>query len=68
MNNIKTALDTLKANIPRTLVQVVTMFDVTPLQNFSTGPVCDAMHRYVHVYCTYKDHNNYKLRIYHIYK
>ena len=44
-NNIKTALDSLKASLPRTLVQVVTMFDVSPLQNMSTGLVCDTMHR-----------------------
>ena len=34
--------------MPRALVQVVTMFDVTPLTELSTGLVCDLMQRSVH--------------------
>lgn len=35
------AIDILFNNTPRAIVNLIAMFDVTPLQNFSTGPGCD---------------------------
>jgi phospholipase B1 len=37
------ALVYLKANMPRTIINLISMFDVTPLQNMSRGIVCDLM-------------------------
>ena len=42
--NIETALEKLRASMPRTMVHIVAMADVTPLANFSTGLVCDIAH------------------------
>jgi len=39
----ESALTTLKAEMPRTIVNLVTMFDVTPLPSFSTGLACDLL-------------------------
>ena len=44
-NGIEAALDLLHAELPRALVQVGVMFDVTPLTEFSTGPLCDLLQR-----------------------
>jgi hypothetical protein len=40
------ALLMLKAEMPRTIVNLVSMFDVTPLPSFSTGLVCDLLQWY----------------------
>jgi phospholipase B1 len=37
------ALTTLSDNVPRMIVNLVSMFDVTPVQNFSTGIPCDLL-------------------------
>jgi phospholipase B1 len=42
-DGIQKALDVMHQSMPRTLVQVVTMFDVTPLTELSTGAACDLM-------------------------
>ena len=43
--SIEEALDILKEDLPRALVQVVAMFDITPLPDMSTGIDCDILHR-----------------------
>jgi phospholipase B1 len=43
-DGIQRALDHLHENLPKTFVNLVIMFDVSPLRNMSTGPLCDAMH------------------------
>ncbi|ELU16539.1 hypothetical protein CAPTEDRAFT_194093 [Capitella teleta] len=42
-DGIEAALDELHANLPRALVQVVGMFDITVLTELSTGGLCDLM-------------------------
>ena len=44
-DGIQDALDVMHAELNRTLVQVVLMFDISPLENVSTGVSCDAVHR-----------------------
>lgn len=51
-DGIKAALDVMHASMPRTLVQVVAMFDVTPLTELSTGALCDSLQAYVHSMCS----------------
>lgn len=41
--NFETAIKTLYDNLQRTIVNLVPMFDITPLEDFSTGPVCDSL-------------------------
>jgi len=41
------AVDILHANVPRLIVQLIVMFDVTPLANLSTGLLCNALQVYV---------------------
>ena len=42
-DGIQAALDKLHAEVPRALVNLVIMFDITPLTNISTRPLCDAV-------------------------
>lgn len=42
-DGVRDALDYLHTNVRRALVNVVLYFDVSPLQDVSTGPVCDAL-------------------------
>jgi phospholipase B1 len=37
------AMDILYANVPRAMVQLIAMFDVTPLSNFSNSLLCNAL-------------------------
>jgi len=39
----ESALTTLKAEMPRTIVNLVSMFDITPLPSFTTGLACDLL-------------------------
>lgn len=41
--NFEQALLYLQANMPRTIVNLVSMFDISPLQNFSRGLSCDLL-------------------------
>ena len=43
------ALDTLALNVPKLFVNLVAMFDVSPLTNFSTSVLCDLLQVYVSV-------------------
>ena len=45
IENVEGALDILLEHSPRTFVNLVPMFDVTPLTNLSSGPLCDILHR-----------------------
>lgn len=38
------ALDVLHSNLNKTIVNVIAMFDITPLNNMSTGIVCHGLH------------------------
>ena len=46
LSNIRVAIEKVQTAMPRTMVHVVAMFDITPLQNFSTSRVCDIAHMY----------------------
>ena len=41
--HIEDAIDALHRQVPRMLVQIVPMFDVSPLIHMNTGWHCDAM-------------------------
>ena len=41
VRHIRLALDELHANLPRTIVNLNPMFDITPLKTMSTGEDCD---------------------------
>jgi hypothetical protein len=43
----ESALTMLRAEMPRTIVNLVSMFDVTPLPSFSTGLLCDLLQWFV---------------------
>ena len=50
MADIKSALDYLYANVPRAIVQVITMFDISPLIDMKSGDagrdiICNTMHK-----------------------
>lgn len=42
-NNFDLAVSILHDNLTRTVVNLVSMFDVRPVANFSTGLVCDLL-------------------------
>jgi phospholipase B1 len=42
-DGIEAALDRMHSEMPRTLVQVMAMFDITPLTELSTGSLCDLL-------------------------
>jgi phospholipase B1 len=42
-DGIQAALDEMHNRLPRALVQVVAMFDITPLTELSTGGLCDLL-------------------------
>lgn len=39
------ALDKLHAEVPKAFVQIIPMFDVSPIRHLSTGFVCDIVQR-----------------------
>ena len=41
---LKTALDMLHAEVPRMLVQIVAMFDVSPVRLIADSMSCDFLH------------------------
>ena len=43
-SQIELAINKIRDAIPRTMVHIVSMFDVTPLSNYSTGAICNIMH------------------------
>ncbi|XP_052275651.1 phospholipase B1, membrane-associated-like isoform X4 [Dreissena polymorpha] len=45
--NIKTALDYLHANVPRTFVNLVQILDVAMVKNLNAGFICSTLHRFL---------------------
>ncbi len=43
-NHIQSALDILHAQLPRTFVNVVSIFDITPVAAMANGIMCSAVH------------------------
>ena len=43
-HHIRTALDTLHAQVPRILVNLVPMMDMSPIPFIKTGPLCSILH------------------------
>ncbi len=42
--HVQSALDILHAQLPRTFVNVASIFDITPLGAMSDGIICDVIH------------------------
>jgi len=45
VSHIRTALDILHQELPRTFVNLVPLFDVTPVAQMGKGPICKGVHR-----------------------
>jgi len=45
VSHIRAALDILHQELPRTFVNLVTLFDVTPVANMARGIICEQVHR-----------------------
>ena len=45
--HIREALDILHAELPRTFVNLVAMFDITPVANIGNGVLCKGVHVWV---------------------
>ena len=45
--HIREALDILHAELPRTFVNLVAMFDITPVANMGNGVLCKGFHMWV---------------------
>ncbi|XP_069111123.1 phospholipase B1, membrane-associated-like [Argopecten irradians] len=47
VNHIRDALDILKAKLPKTFVNVVSIFDIAPIASMEKGIICTVVHSYV---------------------